>query len=145
MEKVDSRVIRILKKKNFSYLCEKGGSGIIHVFLDIHDDDGAQTRSQWALVRSQTTTLHEELREVQATAHVGEIPPPEVLAHCLKQNDLRRGSWRLRVDDENEKVALVYAMEVNADADENELALAITTAAHQADRLERKLSSQDKF
>lgn len=140
MGEVDPRVKAMLEKAELKYKTDTDGDFILSMGLP---DD----RSQSVLVRSQTHRIGgHERREILSVVHQGDMPEPKVMAYCLRQNYLVHfGSWRLQVDEENQRAVLLFGLDLDANASPEDLKFMISIVAKTADDLEQKLSNEDNF
>lgn len=140
MSEVDAQAKAALEEAGLKYRTDSDGD-----FKVVMREDG--DRSQQVFVGSKRHKVgNSELRSIFSYVHVGDMPDPKIMAYCLEQNGkIAYGSWRLQVDHESQKAALVFGVNLDADADPDELRLMIELAARFGDELEQKLSDEDKF
>lgn len=141
MSKVDPRITAMLEVAQLKYRTDDDGDVIVMV------SGWAEGRDQVVYMRSKTFTFDDqEFRDVFSPAHTGDIPPAKVLAYCLKQNDeVAMGSWRLQVNAQSEKTALLFGAHLDANVSPQRLSKILFNIGKVTDDLERKLSDQDKF
>lgn len=136
---IDTRLKRELDQGQLKYRIVDGCD--FQVFQRQLDNE----REQRVTLRSATRVVSErELRSMEAFAYYGEGPQPKILAHCLEQNaGLAHGSWRMRLDNENRLLMLLFGMDVDAEAGVRELKDMIRYVATTADRLEQTITDDD--
>lgn len=141
MSKPDPRIPAMLELAELKYRIDDDGDVIVVI------SGWEEGRSQTVFISSRTYTYDDqEFREVFSPAYTGELPPAKVLAYCLKQNNgVKIGSWKLQIDSETERVALVFGANIDANASPQRLGQVLVNVAKTTDDLERKLSDQDNF
>lgn len=141
MSKVDPRIIAMLDVAELKHRVDDDGDAVVMI------SGWEADRSQLVFIVSRTFTYDDqEFREVYSPAHTGELPPAKVLAYCLKQNnEVKIGSWKLQVNTESERTALIYGAPIDANASPQRLKAVLLSVAKITDELEQKLSKVDRF